>query len=94
MDAFLTDLLQMRKYHHLQPSIPASTTAPLGIFPGPPARVRLAPTWFSVKQSEFEIYSPDEFTVEAEFGRYTSGTLAGEPDILWFWEVSDLGFFD
>lgn len=94
VDAFLSDLLQMRKYHRLQASIPASTTAPLGIFPGPPARVRLAPTRFSVKQSEFEIYSPDEFTVEAEFGRYTLSTSAGEPDILRFWEVGGLGFFD
>lgn len=75
-------------------SMPASSAGPAGtrIFPGPPTDDSLDPTRFSINHAEFEIdsCSNDDSTVEAEYSRYVSGKSTGEPDILRFWEVSDL----
>ena len=87
----LVSLVQMNRYRSLNSTSTAPTATPNSSdepAPAPGARVKLLPTRFKVEHSVYEKRTPDSFTIDAEYQKYTSGENSSEgTDILWFWEV-------
>ena len=87
----LVSLVQMNRYRSLNSTSTAPTATPNSPdepAPAPGARVKPLPTRFKVERSVYEKRTPDSFTVDAEYRKYTSGENSSEgTDILWFWEV-------
>jgi hypothetical protein len=84
----------MHEYRDLHSkSVHATTTAlkdPQAVQPAPTAKGKIRQTRFKVRQPDLYATrpSPQEYTVETEFTKYTSGEVsASETDVLWFWEV-------
>lgn len=82
---------QMRRYRDQKSSTSKGAMtdpAPPPALPAPVSGVRPAPTRFKVQDSVFDKKSThSEFSVEAEFQKYTSGSSLPKTDILQFWEV-------
>ena len=87
----LVSLVQMNRYRSLNSTSTAPTATPNSPdepVPAPGARVKPLPTRFKVERSVYEKRTPDSFTIDAEYRKYTSGENSSEgTDILWFWEV-------
>lgn len=80
--------LQMHQYRDKKSSMSKVATPDPPPLPAPVSGLKPVPTRFKVQDSVYNKKSTQEFSVDAEFQKYISGSISSEQtSILRFWEV-------